>query len=36
MELVERIRGERKFDSGAALAAQIAADLKRAREILSG
>ncbi|MGH7917798.1 MAG: bifunctional riboflavin kinase/FAD synthetase [Candidatus Binataceae bacterium] len=35
LELVERIRGERKFDSGAALAAQIAADLKRAREILA-
>ncbi len=35
LELIERIRPERKFDSGAALAAQIAADLKRARAILS-
>lgn len=35
LELIERIRPERKFDSAAALAAQIAADLKRAREILT-
>lgn len=35
LELVERIRGERKFESGQALAAQIAEDLKRARNILS-
>jgi len=35
LELIERIRPERKFDSGEALAAQIAADLKRARAILS-
>jgi riboflavin kinase/FMN adenylyltransferase len=35
LELIERIRPERKFDSGAALATQIAADLKRARAILS-
>jgi riboflavin kinase / FMN adenylyltransferase len=35
LELVERIRPERKFDSGAALAAQIASDLERARTILS-
>jgi len=34
LEIVERIRGERKFDSGQALAAQIAEDLKRAKEIL--
>ena len=35
LEIVERIRGERKFDSGQALAAQIAEDLKRAKEILA-
>jgi riboflavin kinase/FMN adenylyltransferase len=35
LDLVERIRGERKFDSGQALAEQIAQDLKRAREILA-
>jgi riboflavin kinase/FMN adenylyltransferase len=35
LEVIERIRPERKFDSGEALAAQIAADLKRARLILS-
>ncbi|MGH7931647.1 MAG: bifunctional riboflavin kinase/FAD synthetase [Candidatus Binataceae bacterium] len=35
LELVERIRGERKFESAQALAAQIASDLKRAREILA-
>jgi riboflavin kinase/FMN adenylyltransferase len=34
LELIERIRPERKFDSGEALATQIAADLKRARGIL--
>jgi riboflavin kinase/FMN adenylyltransferase len=35
LEIVERIRGERKFESGQALAAQIAEDLKRAKEILA-
>ncbi len=35
LEVVERIRGERKFESGQALAAQIAEDLKRAKEILA-
>ena len=35
LEILERIRGERKFDSGQALAAQIAEDLKRAKEILA-
>lgn len=35
LEIVERIRGERKFASGQALAAQIAEDLKRAKEILA-
>ena len=35
LDLLERIRGERKFESGAALAAQIAEDLKRAREIVA-
>jgi len=35
LELIERIRPERKFDSGAALAAQIASDLERARTLLS-
>ncbi len=35
LELVERLRGEIKFESGEALAKQIAADLKRAREILA-
>ncbi len=35
LDFVERIRGERKFESGQALAAQIAQDLKRAREILA-
>lgn len=34
LELVERIRPERKFESADALAAQIGADLKRARQIL--
>lgn len=35
LEVIERIRPERKFESGDALAAQIAADLKRARAILA-
>jgi len=35
LELIERIRPERKFASGAELAAQIASDLKRAKEILA-
>ena len=35
LEWIERIRPERKFDSAQALAAQIAADLRRAREILA-
>ena len=35
LELVERIRPERKFYSADALAAQIGADLKRARAILA-
>ncbi len=35
LEIAERIRPERKFDSGQALAAQIAADLQRAKEILA-
>ncbi len=35
LEIVERIRGERKFESGRALAAQIAEDLKRAKQILA-
>jgi riboflavin kinase/FMN adenylyltransferase len=35
LEIVERIRPERKFDSAQALAAQIASDLKRAKEILA-
>jgi riboflavin kinase/FMN adenylyltransferase len=35
LEMIERIRPERKFDSGEALAAQIASDLKRARQILA-
>jgi riboflavin kinase/FMN adenylyltransferase len=36
LELIERIRPERKFASAGELATQIAADLKRARDILSG
>jgi riboflavin kinase/FMN adenylyltransferase len=36
LEFVERIRGEVKFESAQALAGAIAADLKRAREILTG
>lgn len=35
LELIERIRPERKFDSADALKAQIALDLSKAREILS-
>jgi riboflavin kinase / FMN adenylyltransferase len=35
LELVERIRPERKFDSSQALAAQIKSDLERARQILA-
>jgi riboflavin kinase/FMN adenylyltransferase len=35
LELIERIRPERKFDSADALAVQIGADLKRARAILA-
>jgi len=35
LELIERIRPERKFESGEALATQIASDLKRARHILT-
>ncbi len=34
LEIVERVRPERKFESGEALGRQIARDLKRAREIL--
>jgi len=35
LEIIERIRPERKFASGQELAAQIAADLQRAKEILA-
>jgi riboflavin kinase/FMN adenylyltransferase len=35
LELIERIRGERKFASGEALRSQIAIDLTRARQILA-
>jgi riboflavin kinase/FMN adenylyltransferase len=35
LELIERIRPERKFDSAEALRSQIALDLSRAREILA-
>jgi riboflavin kinase/FMN adenylyltransferase len=35
LELIERIRPERKFASSQELAAQIAADLRRAKEILA-
>jgi riboflavin kinase / FMN adenylyltransferase len=35
LEIVERIRPERKFESSEALGRQIAEDLKRAREILA-
>jgi riboflavin kinase / FMN adenylyltransferase len=34
LEIAERIRPERKFDSAQALAAQISSDLQRAKEIL--
>ncbi|HLH76308.1 MAG TPA: bifunctional riboflavin kinase/FAD synthetase [Candidatus Binataceae bacterium] len=34
VEFIERLRGERKFDSGQALAHQIASDVQRARAIL--
>jgi riboflavin kinase/FMN adenylyltransferase len=34
LEIIERIRPERKFESAQALAAQIASDLQRAKEIL--
>jgi riboflavin kinase / FMN adenylyltransferase len=36
LELVERVRAERKFDNADALKAQIALDLAKAREILAG
>lgn len=35
LEFIERLRGERKFDSGEALARQIASDVQRARAILN-
>ena len=35
LEIIERIRPERKFASGQELAAQIATDLQRAKEILA-
>ena len=35
LELIARIRPERKFESAQALAAQIASDLQRAKEILA-
>jgi riboflavin kinase/FMN adenylyltransferase len=35
LELIERIRPEKKFESAAALAAQIASDVSRARAIVS-
>lgn len=35
LEVIARIRPERKFESAQALAAQIASDLKRAKEILA-
>ncbi|HKV53495.1 MAG TPA: bifunctional riboflavin kinase/FAD synthetase [Candidatus Binataceae bacterium] len=35
LEIIERIRPERKFESAQALGAQIASDLKRAKEILA-
>lgn len=35
LEIIERIRPERKFESAEALSAQIASDLRRAREILA-
>ena len=36
LEMVERVRAERKFDNADALKAQIALDLAKAREILAG
>ncbi len=35
LEIIERVRPERKFESAAALGQQIALDLKRAKEILA-
>ncbi|MGA2409306.1 MAG: bifunctional riboflavin kinase/FAD synthetase [Candidatus Binataceae bacterium] len=35
LELIERIRPEKKFESGAALAAQIASDVQRAKAIVT-
>ena len=35
LEIIERIRPERKFGSGQELAAQIGSDLKRAKELLA-
>ncbi|SRR5579875_261665 len=35
LEIIERVRPERKFESGEALGRQITQDLKRAREILA-
>jgi len=35
LELIERIRGERKFDSPEALRSQIGQDLSKAKEILA-
>ena len=35
LEIVERIRGERKFENAEALRNQIALDLAKAREILA-
>jgi len=35
LELIERIRPEKKFESGAALAAQIASDVQRAKAIVA-
>ena len=35
LEIIERIRPEKKFESGAALAAQIASDVKQAKEIVA-
>lgn len=35
LEIIERVRPERKFESGEALGRQITLDLKRAREILA-
>ena len=35
LEIIERVRPERKFESAEALKQQIATDLKRANEILA-